>query len=225
MVRIGKSIEDPSMLLDRLAKTLQHGLLYIYIYMSELVHRRLFAVGVEWMKPCKRAKVSAGIQQAQESLARESEARFMEEVHFSLHISLISFPAFFCCFSVLLSFHFHDIFDHSFKPFHQGLLRQVPLVSSVLDWLSPPQRHPARPGRAFDLTSGSWRSMQLYTYVYKCVWLCARVFYRKIACVHECAPSVGEGIVDFCNFNLWLALTQFIFNTGTIMETCTENTE
>lgn len=80
VAKLGKSVEDPTKLLDRLSQALQ-----------------------------------LGIQQAQESLNRESEARLFEE----------------------------------------GLLRQVPLVSSVLNWLSPPARPAARPGRAFDLTSGT----------------------------------------------------------------------
>lgn len=37
---------------------------------------------------------------------------------------------------------------------HKGLLRQVPLVGSFVNWLSPLPEEPKTIGRTFNLTSG-----------------------------------------------------------------------
>lgn len=46
----------------------------------------------------------------------------------------------------------------------EGVLRQIPVVGSVLNWFSPVQA--SQKGRSFNLTAGSLESTE-YTYVYK----------------------------------------------------------
>jgi hypothetical protein len=72
-------------------------------------------------------------------------------------ICLFAFAARYACAMALiwsLHCHFHRP-NKDRSPDYQGLLRQVPLVSSVLNWFSPPPpKQVARAGRAFDLSSG-----------------------------------------------------------------------
>lgn len=60
---------------------------------------------------------------------------------------------------MLLVFHMmnlrrHFVYDDGHVIF-QGLLRQVPIVSSVFNWLSPLSHERKVKGRTFDLSSGN----------------------------------------------------------------------
>ncbi|XP_068717640.1 pyridoxal-dependent decarboxylase domain-containing protein 1-like isoform X2 [Montipora capricornis] len=51
------------------------------------------------------------------------------------------------------------------KLLEEGLLRQVPLVSSLVNWLSPLPEEPKTTGRTFNLTSGNLHSTEkIYKY-------------------------------------------------------------
>ncbi|KAJ7376422.1 Pyridoxal-dependent decarboxylase domain-containing protein 1 [Desmophyllum pertusum] len=55
--------------------------------------------------------------------------------------------------------------DAEDKLLEEGLLRQVPLVGSFMNWLSPLPEEPKTIGRTFNLTSGNLHSTeQIYKY-------------------------------------------------------------